>query len=207
MISLLGLKKQYLAHPRKVPPIIENALNGKLRLLHPNKYGEIPRHNPHIKLTDAQIQEVMEETGANEEFIKKVAMWAPGQYLRFAAIKAWSCTRCVTCLGLVRKTFWCIICVATKPPGLSIREAAKFETKTLKPNVAPAKPLIKSRLVPAKLLRAGNTIMPGQPRLTTDYAANIYRMGITETEPSMRRRSHFPEMVDSMIWPSTVLSK
>lgn len=168
VIKLVGAMMEYLAHPRRVPPVIENVLNGRLRLLHPSVYTKVPRHNPGFKLTEAQIREVMEETGADRDLVERVAMWVPGQYLRFAAIKGWSCARCVTCVGLVRKVVWCAICVATKPPALTVEEAANLEIKS------------GGAIVPPKPLRAGDMLVGG--------------------EPSMKRRTHFPEMVNEHIW-------
>ena len=183
-----GSGKQYMAHPKRVPPVIERVLNGKLRLLHPQKYEKVPRHNPHVTLTDSQIQEVIEKTGASKEYIQKVAMYIPGQYLRFAVIKGLACGRCLTCLGLFRKVFWCIICVATRPPALG--EAGKIS----------AKPLIKSDVVDIKALRTGDSRIE-QPRLTEDYAHSMFRMGLTRTEPSVIPQSNFPEEVNHQIWP------
>lgn len=74
--------------------------------------------NHMIKLTEAQIRKVAEETGASIDYVKSVAEWVPGSLIRFTIIKAWACLRCVTCLGLARKVFWCIVCVATKPPEI-----------------------------------------------------------------------------------------
>ena len=71
-----------------------------------------------VKLTDEQIKKVRELTGADVPYIKSVAEWVPGSFLKFAIVKTWSCVRCVTCLGPARKVFWCIVCVLTKPPEI-----------------------------------------------------------------------------------------
>jgi len=87
-----------------------------------------------IKLSESQIAEVMEKTGASRELVEKVALWIPGQYIRFAAIKTWSCARCLTCLGLVRKVMWCIICAAARPPELEVKPKSLVKS-TIKPRV------------------------------------------------------------------------
>lgn len=69
-----------------------------------------------IKLTEDQIKKIAKETGASVDYVKSIAQWIPGSFLKFAIIKTWSCLRCITCLGLARKVFWCIVCVATTPP-------------------------------------------------------------------------------------------
>lgn len=71
-----------------------------------------------VKLTEEQIRKVRELTGADVETIKSVAEWVPGSLLRFVIMKTWSCFRCITCLGLARKVFWCIVCVLTRPPEI-----------------------------------------------------------------------------------------
>lgn len=38
-------QKMYMAHPKRLPPIIKNALNGRLALQHPQSYKKVP-HNP-----------------------------------------------------------------------------------------------------------------------------------------------------------------
>lgn len=102
-----------------------------------------------IKLSERQIQEVMRETGASRDYVKEVAMWIPGQYIKFGIVKGWSCFRCITCIGLARKVVWCIVCAVTKPPALSIEEAANQQAR--------------GTYVPPKPLRTGDMLAGADP--------------------------------------------
>lgn len=123
----------------------------------------------------------MEETGATRQQVERVALWVPGQYIRFGIIKGWSCFRCLTCLGLARKVLWCIICVATKPPELTVQQAANREVKR-----------------GGRATRKGVAYVSPKPLRAGDMSVGA--------EPSMIEQTEFPSQVDSRIW-GTALSK
>ena len=136
-----ALGKIHPSHPRGLSPVI-NILNGRLRLLHPQKYEKVPRHNPNP---------------------------GPRKTLDFAAIREFHGSH-----------------------TLSGKELGETH--------------LPSRSVLPTDLRAGNHLAPSQPRLTTDDPQNIYRMGITRPEPSLKRRAHFPEMVNHTFWGPTQIA-
>lgn len=69
-----------------------------------------------MKLTDSQMQRVIEKTGATKEYIEsivsripaeRIQKWWPGFYV--AALIA--AVRCATCIGPARKIAWCALLI------------------------------------------------------------------------------------------------
>ena len=68
-------------------------------------------------ITEPVIKKVAEKTGASVEKVGEIAE-KYGELIvrasRVGLISLWAVFRCITCLGIVRKIFWCLVATISK---------------------------------------------------------------------------------------------
>jgi len=73
-----------------------------------------------VTLSEAEIQQIMTETGASRDTIlseaskipERINLWFPGRNI----LKTWSCLRSQLIIGPARKVFWKILCTVLSHP-------------------------------------------------------------------------------------------
>jgi len=72
-----------------------------------------------MRVPEEAIRRVAEETGFNIETIRRVADAIPERIVeRFARVTGpvdfWVCFRCLTCIGPLRRIFYCLLCSVSR---------------------------------------------------------------------------------------------
>jgi len=72
-----------------------------------------------MRVPEEVIRSVAEETGFSMETVRQIAEAIPERIVERAAkitgiVEQWLCFRCLTCIGPVRRIFYCLLCSVSR---------------------------------------------------------------------------------------------